>query len=234
MSTEPDTPNDDIPGRISPDDPTWRPPQQGPVPGEEGPPAPVDPVPQEPIPLPEPPNVRYVIRAFDATTGVADVQYEDGTRNLFFIPVDPQGKYFTGDALNRYIRSMKPPEPITGSNPEDIEAIVEPDPNAPDPGAVRTPSVVAMAELVIDGDFIGGIETAVNLSMAFALEPHLFWVFFGESQPNTAYIVFAQSSGFNVDVTVREADFFELTVTDRLTGEPAVPTTLSISVQRVQ
>ena len=145
-----------------------------------------------------------------------------------------QGRYFTGNLLDRYIRSMKPPKPVIGSNPEDIEAIVEPDPNAPAPGVVRTPSVVAMAELVVDGDFIGGIETAVNLSMAFALEPHLFWVFFGESQPDTAYIVFAQSSGFNVDVTVREADFFELTVTDRLTGEPAVPTTLSISVQRVQ
>jgi hypothetical protein len=108
------------------------------------------------------------------------------------------------------------------------------DPEAPPAASTRQAIVVAMAELAISGDEVSGIEASVNIGAAMALEPHLLWLFFATSQPDASYLAFVQSPGFNVDVTDRQADYFEVTVTDRATGDPAVPVSLSISVQRVQ
>lgn len=105
----------------------------------------------------------------------------------------------------------------------------------PPPGpAARQAVVAAMAELAINGDDITGVETAVNVMAAMALEPHIFWIFFSAEQPDTAYLPFVQSPGFDADVTDRQTSYFEVQVTQRGTGEPAVPASLTLSVQRVQ
>ena len=79
MSTEPDEPNETIPGALSPDDPTWRPPQTGGTPERATGSGDCRAGDSRAAGASE---VRYVIRAFDTASGVADVQYEDGTRNL--------------------------------------------------------------------------------------------------------------------------------------------------------
>jgi hypothetical protein len=98
---------------------------------------------------------------------------------------------------------------------------------------MRRPTVVAMGELLVTESEILGIETAVGLGFAFMVDVNIAWIFFATPQPDTAYIPFVQSVGFNADVTDRQADYFEVTVTDRSTGEPAIPQSLSISVQRM-
>ena len=92
-----------------------------------------------------------------------------------------------------------------------------------------------MAELLVtpEGE-VTGVDTSVNIGAAFPLTPDYYIVYFQTPQPDTNYLAFVQSPGFNVDVTWREADFFEIQVTNRLTGEPATPTSLSITVQRVR
>jgi hypothetical protein len=97
----------------------------------------------------------------------------------------------------------------------------------------RIGSVAGMAELTINGDMIEGVESSVNIGAAFPLDVNVFWFFFAQPQPDTKYLAFVQAPGCNVYVTIREADFFEITVTDRATGEPVAPTSLSISIQRV-
>jgi hypothetical protein len=90
------------------------------------------------------------------------------------------------------------------------------------------------AQLTIAGDDIQGIEKAVGLSAAMALEPHIYWLFFTNSEPDTDYLpATVMAPGFNADITYPlNTDFLEITVTDRTTGEPATPTQLIVSTQR--
>lgn len=96
-----------------------------------------------------------------------------------------------------------------------------------------TPTVIAIAELkVVDEEFVG-IETSTGLAAAMFIDTGLAWVFFLTPQPNVNYLTFVQSSGCNVDITDRQEDYFEVTITDRATNQPVTPTNLSISVQRM-
>jgi len=93
---------------------------------------------------------------------------------------------------------------------------------------------VALGELsVIDGE-ISGLELAAGVGFAFAIDVGVYWIFFSTPQPDASYVATVQSSGFNVDVTDRQADYFQVTVTDRSTGKPASPATLSIDVKRIR
>jgi hypothetical protein len=117
-----------------------------------------------------------------------------------------------------------------------LQALIDAhDPDNPPPVVTtRTATVEAMAELVVTEYEVTGVDTAVNIGAAFPLTPDYYVVYFLTPQPDAAYLAFVQSPGFNVDVTWREPDYFEIQVTDRLTGEPATPTSLSITVQRVR
>jgi hypothetical protein len=108
------------------------------------------------------------------------------------------------------------------------------DTSAPPPAPSATAGVSAMAELVVTGEEITGFETAVGVGFGMVLDVGIFWLFFAVPEPDTSYIPFVQSPGFNVDVTDRSTDYFEVTVTDRLTGGAANPARLSISVQRIK
>lgn len=102
------------------------------------------------------------------------------------------------------------------------------DPNAP------TTGVIAAAELGTAGGEVTGIESACGIGFAMMIAEGVFWLFFSTPQPDSKYLPFAQSPGFNVDVTGREADYMEVTVTDRATNQPAIPASLAITVQRTQ
>lgn len=98
------------------------------------------------------------------------------------------------------------------------------------PEIPRSASVVAMAELQVNGFEISGVEQSVNVAAAMAMDVNVFWIFF--SQSHETYIPFVQAPGYNADVTDRQPDYIEVTVTDRNNG-PAAPASLSISVQKV-
>lgn len=109
-----------------------------------------------------------------------------------------------------------------------IEDYVEPPPVPP-----SNPTVIGIAELKIVDDEVSGIDTSTGLAAGMVIDVGVIWVFFLNSQPNTSYLTFVQSNGFNVDVTDRQEDYFEITVTDRSTNTPITPASLSISIQRV-
>lgn len=109
-----------------------------------------------------------------------------------------------------------------------FEGVVAPDPYA------STTSVIAAAELGTAGGEVTGIESASGIGFAFMIMDGVFWVYFNSPQPDAKYLAFAQSPGFNVDITAREADYLEVTVSDRATNQPAIPASLAITVQRTQ
>ena len=104
---------------------------------------------------------------------------------------------------------------------------------APPPPTPVTPTLIGIAELKIVDDEVSGIDTSTGLVAGMVIDVGVIWVFFLNSQPNTSYLTFVQSNGFNVDVTDRQEDYFEITVTDRSTNTPTTPGSLSISIQRV-
>lgn len=120
---------------------------------------------------------------------------------------------------------------FTYENGEFIPPEIE---NEPPPPSIPSAVIIAMTELkVIDFGF-SGIETAIGLGGAFFIDVGIIWVFLSEVQDDNLYLPFAQCPGFNVDVTARELDYFEVTVTDRVSNQPAMPGSISISVQRVK
>ena len=119
---------------------------------------------------------------------------------------------------------------------EEVDALTASIPQgdfSPLPMATAQPIIIAMAELTVVDFDLTGIESSTCLGAAFFIDTGIIWVFFSQVQPNTQYLPFAQCPGFNADVTAREVDYFEIKVTDRATHQPAMPGSVSISVQRV-
>lgn len=144
-------------------------------------------------------------------------------------PTTPEGKVETG-------RFLKP----TGAKPSwDVTyADIPPPSPAPAPPPAQGGNV-ALADLSISGDDIGGIGQAAGVGFAMSAEPNVFWVFFDQPQPDAAYVTFAQATGasgskVDADVSDQTTDYVEITVTDRLTAEPAVPSRLALSIMRAQ
>lgn len=110
-------------------------------------------------------------------------------------------------------------------------------PNPSPPISVQTePAVVivAQARLVISGDEVGGIETAIGFAAALQIDTGVYWIFFTTPQPDIDYGVLPNArdgGGLFADVSDQTTDYVEITVTNR-TGVPVNPTQLFISVQR--
>lgn len=112
--------------------------------------------------------------------------------------------------------------------PPDPEPEPEPEPLPP------RPSMIAVTELIVADGEVTQVGLSAGVGFAIMIGDGVFWVFFSETQPNASYLPFAQSPGYNADVTAREADYLEVTVTDRATNQPAIPASLAITVQRTQ
>jgi len=117
-------------GKVDENDPTWRPPEEGLTPGNEDATLPPSP---NPLPEPDPAQmdlrepVAYVIRAFDASSGVVEVDYADGLSNRFHLP-KKNGRYVTGAELDAWIQHMRPWPEEPGENADEILNLVEPRP----------------------------------------------------------------------------------------------------------
>jgi hypothetical protein len=117
----------------------------------------------------------------------------------------------------------------------DLVAAHDPDAVPSAPPAPPTVTVAAIAELAVNGDEIAGVGTVANFGGAMALMPGVYWVFFADPQPDTSYVPTVQTPGFDADVSYPlNPDYLEITVTDRATGEMAVPSRLVLDVKRVQ
>lgn len=69
--------------------------------------------------------ITYEIRSFDPATSEMWVEYSDGSRGGFGIPVI-DGNYLSGEALHDYIMHMKPPRIVSGGNADELLALVKP------------------------------------------------------------------------------------------------------------
>lgn len=101
----------------------------------------------------------------------------------------------------------------------------------PPPPAPSTPVCVATATLSVSEGVLEGVETAVGLSMAFAIDVGVYWVFFSQEQPDMNYNWNAGASSGTINVSSRDLTMMELRAYDG--GAPADPSEISIQVFRV-
>lgn len=161
------------------------------------------------------------VTLFDDNDGTGSYIADWNTTTLGPWPVAGNG--FTDDELRRYGSD------VLGDN------YVSP------PIPTRTPvvDVFAQVRLVVDIETgeLTSMGVAVGFGGAMSMDVNVFWIFFDKSQADTNYIEFVQmGNGPNgektdFDVTTRELDFIEITVTDR-TGNPITPLGMSLSIQR--
>ncbi len=114
--------------------------------------------------------------------------------------------------------------------------------NTPDPYVAPEPiaeplraSVIAQARLTVEDGDVQGVDVAAGFGAAMLLDTGIIWAFFATPQPDANYITFAQASGGGLfaDVTDANADYVEVTITDR-NGDSATPAALGLSIQRAQ
>lgn len=109
----------------------------------------------------------------------------------------------------------------------------DPEPEPEEPDRPPVPQIVAVATLQVNvaEGVINGIETAVGLSLAFAIDTGVYWVFFTEPQPDMSYIWNVGSSSGTLNVASRDLTMMELRAYEG--GAPADPSEISIQVFRV-
>jgi hypothetical protein len=96
----------------------------------------------------------------------------------------------------------------------------------------RASVVYANANLAIDAvGNVDGIDVSDGLVMAFSVDVGVFWIFFETVMADTSYTAFVATDVGRANVTVREADYLEIAVTDAA-GAAIDPTQLSITVIR--
>lgn len=109
------------------------------------------------------------------------------------------------------------------------EMIAEEEANKP---PLPSSTVYANANLTIDqfGN-VDGIDVSDGLTMAFSMDVGIYWIFFQAVMPDTSYTAFVATDVGRANVTVREADYLEIAITDAA-GAAIDPTQLSITVIR--
>lgn len=92
--------------------------------------------------------------------------------------------------------------------------------------------LVASAMFTITGGMLSEIDTNSGLAMAFPIGVGQYWLFFPEPQDDKSFSVYPSSSSGQVNVTMRELDFIELTVTEN--GQAIDPSEFSVQVVRMR
>lgn len=111
-------------------------------------------------------------------------------------------------------------------------------PSTPPPPVDRARgiAIVAQARIIISGEDISGIETAVGFAGAMNLDLGVYWIFFTVSQLDTDFGALLQANGDDglvANVTDQTTDYVEVSVTN-LPGVPANPTEIFLSIQRAR
>lgn len=95
----------------------------------------------------------------------------------------------------------------------------------------RTAQLTATGVFFIANGLLLGMETAVGISAAFALEPGVYWIFFTDAQPDLAYSYNVTSSSGTINVSMRGEDMLEIRAFEG--GVPTDPLEMSIQIARV-
>lgn len=114
---------------------------------------------------------------------------------------------------------------------EMVEREYVPPEQEPEPEPTRSASIVANVLLKAQDGVLNGIETSCGFSMAFAMGPGSYLLFFDESQPDTAYTCGLSASSGQINPVARDADYIELLATDN--GVPTDPAEIHLQVVRV-
>lgn len=92
--------------------------------------------------------------------------------------------------------------------------------------------VCCVATLDFDDFEIDGVQNGAGMSVAFILEPGKMWVFFEGAMPNSNYPWNVSSSSGKANVTDRQPEYLEITVTDDA-GAPVAMGSVSLQIFKV-
>jgi hypothetical protein len=98
--------------------------------------------------------------------------------------------------------------------------------------AVVTPTIYAVAQLVITPGDITGIDVTSRFGAALYMDVGSYLLFFTETQPDTSYLAKAYDAGARVSVTEKSTDYIVITATDG-NGDPTDPAEVSVEIIRV-
>ena len=97
---------------------------------------------------------------------------------------------------------------------------------------VGQPQLVATGVFGIDDGVVSGLETAVGISVVFAVAPGTYWAFFTEEQPDLFYSYNVSASSGQINVTSRGTSYIEITALEA--GVATDPVEISLQVARIQ
>lgn len=95
----------------------------------------------------------------------------------------------------------------------------------------KTPTLCAIAEIIIDNGAVSSITTSAYIASAFVMDVGEIWVFFSSTQKDLDYIPLCYNNYHNVFVTQKNEDFFVISST--LNGVISNPESLSVEIKRV-
>lgn len=130
-------------------------------------------------------------------------------------------------------------ETLTGSYTDDVQvdkvvrtAVVRDKTESELAAAVGTPSLYAVAQLIISPGDIGGIDVNSKFSAALYMDVGNYLVFFTEEQPDTSYLAKAYDDASKVRVTEKTTSYIAITAVDG-NGDPVDPDEISVEIIRV-
>lgn len=97
----------------------------------------------------------------------------------------------------------------------------------------QAPNLYAVALLTISDGEISGIDVASKFSAALWLDVGLYYLFFAETQPDTAYLAKAYDDATVVRVVEKAAEYIVVTAADG-SGNPVDPAEISVEIIRVK
>lgn len=166
--------------------------------------------------------IDIISATYTATDGWLDVSIEadigNGVETLPFtyVPGDPHG---LGPQVGAWL-AEHPDFPIG--------EYVEPEAPAPTP----EPYLWGVGQFGISPGEITGIETSVKFLAALYLDVGLYYLYFSETLPNTAYLAKAYDAATVVRVSEKGTDYIAVTATDA-GGTPVDPDEISVEIIRV-
>lgn len=101
-------------------------------------------------------------------------------------------------------------------------------PPTPEPTPPSTPTLVCLANLLIDAGDVQLVEAgATGLAFAFAVSSNVIWAYFTDEMPDGLYNPNVNSTSGTARITDRQTDHIEITI-----DAPTEPYTLFIQVFR--
>lgn len=113
----------------------------------------------------------------------------------------------------------------------EISSPPDPDPD-PVPVSIPSPTIYAVALLVISPGSVGGIGVNSRFSAAIYADVGLYYVFFAETQPDTNYLAKGYDDVARVSVIEKTTDYIVVQALDS-NGDHVDPAEISVEVIRL-